>query len=115
MKKLALLATMMVMMLVAIAVPATARVEQAAEEVVSQAQNSERTVLQDANRAVDRAQNPNWAAKQGGAKAKGKGRETGEKVPETGGFITGTDAALLGLGAGAVIVAGRVLLRRITW
>jgi hypothetical protein len=65
-------------------------------------------VLQDANRAVDRAQNPNRAAKQEVAKAK----EAGKKVPETGGFVAGTDVALLGLGAGAVIVAGRALIRR---
>jgi outer membrane murein-binding lipoprotein Lpp len=113
MKKLALLATIVATLLVATAGVATARVEQAAEEVISQAQNSELTVLQDANRAVDRAQNPNRAAKQEVPKAKGKD-DTGKKVPETGGFITGTDVALLGLGAGAVFVAGRALVRRIT-
>ena len=115
--------------LVFIAVPALAQGSRAAERAVTEAQGAlenidptlkeirstqrgvNQTAVQDEKDTDQSASQTEQQNHQG--KEKEKGKEVGvTNMPETGGFITGSGAALLGLGIGVTLVSVGALARK---
>ena len=119
MKYLALLSTLLVALVMVTSIPATARVEQAAQNAAAEAQNDERTIVQAARQAAGEAASANRAKAENKSGKRHKPKERTEQtvpdkgMPETGGFVTASNMVLLGLGATIAIVVGGVLLRRV--
>jgi ribosomal protein S12 methylthiotransferase accessory factor YcaO len=111
---------LLVTLVLASAVPATARVEQAAQNAATEAQSSEQTIVQAAKQAVGEAEGANRAKPETKSQKRHKSKEkteqqtvaTEQETPETGGFLTASNMVLLGEGATTIVVGG-VLLRRV--
>ena len=119
MKYLALLTTLLVVLTIASAIPAAARVDQAAQNAAAEAQNDEQTIVQAARQAAGEAASANRAKAENKSGKRHKPKERTEQtvpdkgMPETGGFVTASNMVLLGLGTTTAIVVGGVLFRRV--